>query len=274
MSGNYGRLKPATKRHNANISMAYGCEKDPNTYCYRLTNGHKHLHRIILGRGWEHTPFDVTKLSCYEGKKGEESMRGRKAKEKPSDEALREFAEKYHHSNLVKHFKNEFHVGEPTARKWLEEAGLIQPKQAKTESEPIHCGTCKRMQKDCSTYCRIEGRYTNYEPQTPEPEGDQPDPAQSEASAPDIVPEAELQYTPTDNDYSDEPQRTTLTSSQCNALLNDTEEQQAALQIYLENQCFESLLKRWAGEVFEHTGLSIEKKLELARQLLEWRAGA
>ena len=275
MSGNYGRLKPATKRHNANISMAYGCTKDNNTYCYRLTNGHKHLHRIILGRGWEHTPFDVTKLSCYEGK-GEESMKGKKAKEKPSDAELMAFAEKHNHANLVKRVKIEFHVGEPTARKWLMEAGLIQPRQEKICLKPI-----------------IVDENLRHEPQTP------PEPPATNQSAQDATEPAnksiepltfegnyfnpddyikaqpgDLNYTPTDNDYNEEPQRTTLTSAQYDAMLNDTEERQTTLQIYLENQSCESLLKRWAGEVFEHSGLSIERKLELIGQLLDWGTGA
>ena len=117
------------------------------------------------------------------------------------------------------------------------------------------------------------------------------------------IEQQEASYAPTDNDYNEEPQRKNHTISQYDADMTRaqtevnkkmseiepikaiwkanpdipntmTEERQTALQIYLENQSCESLLKRWAGEVFEHTGLSIEKKLELTRQLLEWKVGA
>ena len=227
------RLKPSTKRHNANISMAYGCEKDNNTYCYRLTNGHKHLHRIVLGYGWENTPFDVTKLSCYEGKKGEETMpKGRKPTEKPSNDELMAFAKKWHYINLTGRAKAEYHVGYETAKKWLTEAGLLVK-------------------------------------QTSEPEGDQPDPAQSEASATDILP----QYAPTDNDYSDEPQRTTMTRAQYDAMaMND--DRMSALAIFCENQAVEQLRQDWAVDIFKHSRLSRERKLELIGQLLDWRAEA
>lgn len=246
------RLKPSTKRHNANISMAYGCEKDNNTYCYRLTNGHKHLHRIVLGYGWENTPFDVTKLSCYEGKKGEETMpKGRKPTEKPSNDELMAFAKKWHYINLTGRAKTEYHVGYDTAKKWLTEAGLLAK-------------------------------------QTSEPTGGQPDPAQSEASAKDIVPDKEItvkdvlmyeleqkevQYTPTDNDYSDELQRTTLTRAQYDAMeMND--DRMSALAIFCENQAVEQLRQDWAVDIFKHSRLSRERKLELIGQLLDWRAGA
>jgi hypothetical protein len=74
MSGN-GRLTKSTTRKNANISMAYGCDKDNNTYCYRLVDGKPRFHRVILGPGWENQPFDYKKLSCYvKSEKGEDSM--------------------------------------------------------------------------------------------------------------------------------------------------------------------------------------------------------
>ena len=288
MSGNYGRLKPSTKRHNANISMAYGCSKDPNTYCYRMTNGHKHLHRIILGRGWENIPFDATKLSCYEGK-GEESMKGRKAKEKPSNAELMAFAKKHNFTNLTGRAKTEYHVGYDTAKKWLTEAGLLAK-------------------------------------QTSEPGGAQPDPAQSKASAKAIITDEEIKetldkcevcgeesypegpqlnkfitadgkevcytcyfeseysyleseysdkpsYTPTDNDYNEEPQRTTLTKAQYDAMaMND--DRLSALAIFCENQAVEQLRQDWAVSVFKHSRLSRERKLELIGQLLDWGAGA
>ena len=255
MSGNYGRLKPSTKRHNAGICMAYGCDKDNNTYCYRLTNGHKHLHRIILGRGWEHTPFDVTKLSCYEGK-GEESMKGRKAKEKPSNAELMAFAKKHNFANLTGRAKTEYHVGYDTAKKWLTEAGLLAKQ---TPPEPPATNQSAQDATEPANKSieplTFEGNYFNPDDYIKAQPGD-------------------LNYTPTDNDYNEEPQRTTLTSAQYDAMLNDTEERQTTLQIYLENQSCESMLKRWAGEVFEHTGLSRERKLELIGQLLDWGTGA
>ena len=147
------RLKQSTKRHNANISMAYGCEKDPNTYCYRLTNGHKHLHRIILGRGWEHTPFDVTKLSCYE--KGEESMTHRTGYHKqwlPWDELMPKVEKMMSEGKEVPYIAQALGIKKDTLWKRL----YLNKKKAQTP---------------------------------PEPTGDQTKPAQSEASAPDIVPE-------------------------------------------------------------------------------------
>lgn len=188
------RLKQSTKRHNANISMAYGCEKDPNTYCYRLTNGHKHLHRIILGRGWEHTPFDVTKLSCYE--KGEESMKGRKAKEKPSNAELMAFAKKWHYINLTGRAKAEYHVGYDTAKKWLNEAGLLVKQTPPAISYGL-CAECGKEMKNTNdnnifyglAYCAECYQVLK---QTPEPGGDQPDPAQNDSeSAETIIPKRE-----------------------------------------------------------------------------------
>lgn len=246
------RLKPATKRHNANISMAYGCDKDNNTYCYRLTNGHKHLHRIVLGYGWENIPFDVTKLSCYEPKEGEETMpKGRKSTEKPSNDELMAFAKKWHYINLTGRAKTEYHIGYETAKKWLTEAGLLAK-------------------------------------QTPEPKGDQPDPAQeTQEPANNSISEKgitvkdvlmyeleqkEAQYTPTDNDYSDEPQRTTMTRAQYDAMaMND--DRRSALSLFRENKAVEDLFQGWAVDVFKHVVLSRERKLELIGQLLDWRAG-
>ena len=257
MSGNFSRLKPATKRHNANISMAYGCEKDPNTYCYRLTNGHKHLHRIILGRGWEHTPFDVTKLSCYEGKKGEESMTHRTG---------------YH-------------------KQWLPWDELM-PKVKELQAQGYETSVIAQrlgIKKD-TLWKRIA--LEKKRAQTPKPEGDQPDPAQ-DATEPakaiilntspidpaDFYTEqayikaqpGDLNYTPDDNDYNEEPQRTTLPRAQSIAIaMND--DRMSALAIFCENQAVEQLRQDWAVDIFKHSRLSRERKLELIGQLLDWRA--
>lgn len=285
------RLKPATKRHNANISMAYGCEKDNNTYCYRLTNGHKHLHRIILGYGWENTPFDVTKLSCYE--KGEESMTGKTG---------------YH-------------------KQWLPWNELMpQVEQMLAEGKGVPEIAQRLGIKKDTLWKRMN---LNKKAQTSEPTGGQPDPAQSEASAKDIVPQGEMNesircvetidecemcgeksgsgprlrkyvtpelkevcyecyvkfmkdyvpavnYAPTDNDYNEREagtQRTTLTRAQYDAMeMND--DRMSALAIFCENQAVEQLRQDWAVDIFKHSRLSRERKLELIGHLLDWRARA
>jgi hypothetical protein len=246
------RLKPATKRHNANISMAYGCDKDNNTYCYRRRpDGKTYLHRIVLGYGWENIPFDVTKLSCYE--KGEDSMAGKTG---------------YH-------------------KQWLPWDELM-PKVKELQAQGYETSVIAQrlgIKKD-TLWKRIA--LEKKRAQTPEPEGGQPSPAQSEAPALDIVPEKEItvkdvllyeleqkeaQYTPTDNDYSDEPQRTTMTRAQYDAIaMND--DRMSALAIFCENQAVEQLRQDWAVDIFKHSRLSRERKLELIGQLLDWRAEA
>jgi len=167
------RLSGATKRHNAGISMAYGCDKDPNTYCYRRNaEGKMYLHRIILGRGWENWPFDYKELSCYEKGEIETMVQGRKAPAKPSDEELRIFAEKHNHSNLVKHIKKDYHVGEPTARRWLMEAGLIKPRQAKAAEDKKDCSGCVHKGSDyCVLNCLDYSGYEQAQTQTSEDYG-------------------------------------------------------------------------------------------------------
>ena len=254
--GNYGRLKPSTKRHNAGISMAYGCDKDNNTYCYRMANGHKHLHRIILGRGWENQKFDVTKLSCYEQKEGEESMKGRKAKEKPSNAELMAFAKKHNFANLTGRAKTEYHVGYDTAKKWLTEAGLLAKQ---TPPEPPATNQSAQDATEPANKSieplTFEGNYFNPDDYIKAQPGD-------------------LNYTPTDNDYNEEPQRTTLTRAQYDEMAGMNDDRRDALGIYCEQQAVESMIQGWAADIFKHSTLSIEKKLELTRQLLEWEVGA
>lgn len=251
MSGNYGRLKPATKRHNANISMAYGCEKDNNTYCYRMTNGHKHLHRIILGRGWEHTPFDVTKLSCYEGK-GEESVTHRTG---------------YH-------------------KQWLPWDELM-PKVKELQAQGYETSVIAQrlgIKKD-TLWKRLA--LDKKKAQTSEPEGDQSEPAQSEASAKAIITDEEIKETLDkcevcgEESYPEGPQLNKFITADgkevCYTCYFESEysyDRLSALAIFCENQAVEQLRQDWAVSVFKHSRLSRERKLELIGQLLDWGTGA
>jgi len=251
------RLKPATKRHNANISMAYGCDKDNNTYCYRRRpDGKTYLHRIVLGYGWENIPFDVTKLSCYE--KGEDSM----TSPTPTKEELLAIYQQC--EGKIERVSKKIRKNWGKTKALLVEYGIID-----TFGTPI-----------------LQGKQ---EQTPPEPKGDQPDPAQeTQEPANNSIPEKEItvkdvlmyeleqkeaQYAPTDNDYSDEPQRTTMTRAQYDAMaMND--DRMSELAIFCENQAVEQLRQDWAVDIFKHSRLSRERKLELIGQLLDWRAGA
>lgn len=148
------RLKPSTKRHNAGISMAYGCTIDTNTYCYRLIDGKQVFNRVKLGRGWAEQPFDVTKLSCYE--KGEDSMAGKTG---------------YH-------------------KQWLPWDELMpQVEQMLAEGKEVPEIAQRLGIKKDTLWKRLN---LNKKAQTSEPTGGQLSPAQSEAPALDIVPEKEI----------------------------------------------------------------------------------
>jgi len=158
------------------------------------------------------------------------------------------------------------------------------------EKIKCNCSTCKHGKEGKPYFydlCLQCGNNSNYVPQTPpkpeqaanqEPAREEKEPAQNSIAEKEItvkevllyeLEQQEAKYEPTDNDYNDEPQRKTFTSYQYNALLNDTEERQSALSKYCERQAFNSMLKRWAGEVFEHTGLSRKRKLEMIGKLLD-----
>ena len=155
------RLKPATKRHNANISMAYGCDKDNNTYCYRRRpDGKTYLHRIVLGYGWENIPFDVTKLSCYE--KGEDSM----TSPTPTKEELLAIYQQC--EGKIERVSKKIRKNWGKTKALLVEYGIID-----TFGTPI-----------------LQGKQ---EQTPPEPKGDQPDPAQeTQEPANNSIPEKEI----------------------------------------------------------------------------------
>jgi len=142
--------------------------------------------------------------------------------------------------------------------------------------------SCRDLDADCQATAKNKQEQT-----PPEPEGDQPDPAQeAQESANNSIPEKEITvkdvllyeleqqeagYTPADNDYNKEPQRTTLTKDQYDAMaMND--DRLSALAIFCENQAVEQLRQDWAVDIFKHSRLSRERKLELIGQLLDWRA--
>ena len=262
MSGNYGRLKPATKRHNANISMAYGCDKDNNTYCYRLVDGKPRFHRVILGPGWENQPFDYKKLSCYvKNEKGEDSM----TSPTPTKEELLAIYRAY--DGQINPIARRIHKNWAKTKALLVEYGIIdafgtpilQGKQdeAQTPPEPNQAANQESVQED----------------QEPADKSI----SENEITVKDVLlyelEQQEAGYTPADNDYNEEPQRTTLTKAQYDAMaMND--DRMSALAIFCENQAVEQLRQDWAVDIFKHSRLSRERKLELIGQLLDWRAGA
>ena len=96
---------------------------DQNTYCYRVNDAGKYLHRIVLGPNWENQSFNPSNLSCYREKEGEEMPRAKA--ERPTDEVLREFAERNNYTNLCNRGKREFHASYETVKEWLLEAGIL-----------------------------------------------------------------------------------------------------------------------------------------------------
>lgn len=260
------RLKPATKRHNANISMAYGCEKDNNVYCYRLVDGKTRFHRVILGPGWENQPFDYKKLSCYvKSEKGEESMAHKTGPHEnwlDWDKLMPQVRDLLATGKSIPRTADILGIKVDTLRKRLKKE---QEQEAETVSpdKSTLCEICGCELYGAGLWVVADNGQTVCEKcyaivQT-EPGGDQPDPAQEAQEPADksIEPltfegnhfNPDQNYTPADNDYND---------------------RRTALSLFCENQAVEQLRQDWAGEVFRHRDLSREKKLELIGRLLDW----
>jgi hypothetical protein len=308
MSGN-GRLTKSTTRKNANISMAYGCDKDNNTYCYRLVDGKPRFHRVILGPGWENQPFDYKKLSCYvKSEKGEDSMT---TPTPPKEELLAIYQQC---EGKIGRVSKKIRKNWGKTKELLVEYGIIdtfgtpilQGEQAELTYACHVCGkyipesagvttidglwvcdndSCRTLDADCQATAKNKQEQT-----PPEPEGDQPDPAQEDQEPADkSIPENEITVKDVllyeleqsekgdvhSEDYTvpryEAPQRVNLTRTQYEEMAGITEDRRSALSRYCEQQAFESLLQNWATDVFRHSALSREKKLELIGQLLDWR---
>jgi len=238
------RATTKTQGHkNRPINLTYGCAIDNNVYSYKMVDDgictRKIFRRVKLGYGWENQRFAP---SC-EIMKGEGDMAGKTGYHKqwlPWDELM---------PKVEKLMAQGYTVAETAASLGIKKDTLW-----------------KRLN-------------LNKRKQTPKPEGDQPEPAQGEASAEKIIPEIERTYTaPLMGDTNNYLTHTMGKAQQeanksyplTLAMLDDiADDRRSALSRYCENQAVASLRKRWAGEVFENHEISRGRKLELIGWLID-----